>query len=170
MTTREKILVALTIAAVVAGGFMLLGKSAPSGPRQTGSAPQDRLNQMVVELSTALEHNENVQTQRQILLLAEKPWGDQLFLPSSPDLGRFDASVGDAAKPPANVAFTYSGYVATPRHKVAIINGLEYMQGERLEASGYVVQRIEAQQVIIGTADISIRIPLEGSEDRPPAE
>jgi len=169
MTTRERILVALMIVAIVAGGYLLLAKPTPSGPTPSSAAPPDRLNQMVVELSAALEHNDSVQTQRRILQLAETPWRAQLFLTSNPD-GRFNAPAGDAAKPPSNVAFTYSGYVATAHHKVAVINGLEYLQGERLEASGYVVQRIEAQQVIIGTDVISIRIPLEGSEDRPPAE
>jgi hypothetical protein len=170
MTTREKILVGLMIVAIVVGGYLLLAKPSPSGPPPTETAPQDRLNKMVVELSAALEHNDNVQTQRRILQLAETPWSAQLFLASQGQLGRFESSVGDAAKPPSNVAFTYSGYVATPGHKVAVINGLEYLQGERLDASGYVVQRIESKQVFIGTEDISIRIPLEGSEDQPAAE
>ena len=47
------------------------------------------------------------------------------------------------------ITFNYTGYMEYGRKKVAIINGLEYGEGEKLETPGYVLKAIFPGKVII---------------------
>jgi hypothetical protein len=51
---------------------------------------------------------------------------------------------------PSNVSLIYSGFIETPQRRVAIINGIEYIVGEMLDKSKFVVRHIDAQRVVLG--------------------
>jgi hypothetical protein len=47
------------------------------------------------------------------------------------------------------VSFSYSGYLKAKNKNVAIINGVEYEAGDRLEIEGYVLKKIYPGKVLI---------------------
>jgi hypothetical protein len=46
--------------------------------------------------------------------------------------------------------YTYTGFLQVGETKLAIINGMEYTQGEALGSAGHYVQNISARRVTIG--------------------
>jgi hypothetical protein len=48
-----------------------------------------------------------------------------------------------------NVSFSYSGYLNLRNKNLAIINGVEYETGDRLEIEGYVLKKIYPGKVVI---------------------
>jgi hypothetical protein len=62
---------------------------------------------------------------------------------------------------------SYTGFLEVGPQKLAIINGLEYAQGEALGATGYYVRSISARYVMVGKVNGSdtIRLPLQEAAD-----
>lgn len=56
---------------------------------------------------------------------------------------------GTGKKAVAPGIFNYTGFVITGNTKMAIINGIEYGQGDSLEKEGFVVEHISPEKVII---------------------
>jgi hypothetical protein len=63
----------------------------------------------------------------------------------------------------AKAAFHYMGYLETGEKKVAIINEIEYVAGDRLEKSDYILKRIEATSIVVAnrTDGATLVIPLQ---------
>jgi hypothetical protein len=58
--------------------------------------------------------------------------------------------------------FIYSGYLGTERKRMAIINGIEYAEGESLDVKGYVLKSVSPTGVVIenrGTG-ATVNVPL----------
>ena len=58
--------------------------------------------------------------------------------------------------------FIYSGYLGTERKRMAIINGIEYAEGENLDVKGYVLKSVSPTRVVIenrGTG-ATVDVPL----------
>ncbi len=62
---------------------------------------------------------------------------------------------------------SYSGFMQMGDTRLAIINGVEYEAGDRLEPDGLILRSISPNHVVIGSADIknkSVIIPMEEIE------
>jgi hypothetical protein len=57
----------------------------------------------------------------------------------------------------------YSGYVDSGKKKMAVINGLEYSEGDKLEISGYVLKKITAAKIVLSNKSEKIEkeIPIQ---------
>ncbi|MCX7634225.1 MAG: hypothetical protein N2Z74_00585, partial [Syntrophales bacterium] len=59
--------------------------------------------------------------------------------------------------------FTYTGYIEADKVKVAVINGVEYREGEELDVKGFFVKNIGKGRVLIENRVTGVvkKIPLE---------
>jgi hypothetical protein len=73
------------------------------------------------------------------------------------------AREGTAGKDVAAVKIIYSGYVDSGRKKLAIVNGIEYSAGEKLEMEGYVLKQITKSKVVISNRNTGseVEIPIQ---------
>ena len=71
-----------------------------------------------------------------------------------------DVKISEAA-PVAKIV--YSGYVEAGNKKMAVINGVEYSVGDKLEVGGYVLKKITATKVILNDKNEKIEkeIPIQ---------
>jgi hypothetical protein len=61
----------------------------------------------------------------------------------------------------------YSGFLQMGQKRLAIINGMEYETGDRLEPGGFLLKSISPTRVVIaprGKKSKSISLPMEDSE------
>jgi hypothetical protein len=161
MSTREKILVGLMIAAVCLGALMLFS----DGPRPTapkaGSDDPNTLTRMLTNLAAQFGNDTSLEENRYTLAMARTPWQDTLFLEDNGLLLSSAEPPGSGDTLPSNVALIYSGYIETTQRRVAIINGIEYVEGDQLDKSIYTVRQITPGQVTLGSPQQRVfSIPL----------
>lgn len=96
-----------------------------------------------------------------VVELSAKDWAKSPFL--SRELYRTWAvrAGGPSGQEGANIV--YSGYVDSGKHKMAILNGIEYRVGESLEIEGYILRQISPSRVVIYNKNTgnSLEIPLQ---------
>jgi hypothetical protein len=145
MTQREKIILGVTAAAIVAGALFLIVDwgpgTAPRAPRVDLKSLQEFASLTGEELKKA----DLTETQAYILERASAEW------PSDPFLGRkltaAKAESAKAAEIPA--ALAYTGFVIAGHARLAVINGMEYQVGEMVQGSELIVQAIDPQNVVV---------------------
>ncbi len=147
MTKREKIIVALAMAAMAYGGYVLFtvweGKKPPVVSQGEDLAA---LRELAVKSTEELKKDALSEAESHILARAEKDW------PGDPFLGRKLATrTPEPLKGPEGPAMslTYSGFIESGKKRLAIINGLEYKIGEQLETGDYIVLSIEPESVVL---------------------
>lgn len=172
MSKREKIIIAVLVVVVLLGGYFLLG-SRKSGP--TAIKPEVVVKQLEetqkfvasVNQAKAQEPGDTVFAPY-IIMRAKSKW------PADPFLDRDTAVSFEAEKVKTEVpeitnrdlGLSYTGYLVAGSHIIAIINGIEYEVGDKLEREGdYVVRAVTPAQVIIGRegSTIKVVVPLEDS-------
>jgi len=161
MSTREKILVGLMLVSVCLGMVIMFGDK-PGHPPATPAADEPKtLIRMLTNLTAQFGNDNSMKGERYTLSMARKPWQDTLFLSSGDILPTSMANPEAAEMLPSNLALIYSGYIETPQRRVAIINGIEYVEGEILDQSRLVVRHIDTQRVILGaSANKVFSVPL----------
>ena len=93
---------------------------------------------------------------------AEREWTQDPFLDSkaykSWSQVKVTAKEADAQK----IEFVYSGYLEVDRKRMAIINGMEYTEGEGLDTKGYVLKSVSPSSVVIENRGIgaTVNVPL----------
>ena len=136
-------------------------------PKKISSAPDmaqntAELSTFVTDLTAGLGQDTTKNLNALIFSRAEKEWTQDPFL----DAKSYKA--WSAAKAPVkgagapNGEFVYSGYLGTGRKRMAIINGIEYSEGESLDVKGYVLKSVSPTGVIIenrGTG-ATVNVPL----------
>lgn len=134
-------------------------------PKKRASAPDmaqktAELSTFVTDLTAGLGKDTTKNLNALIFSRAEKEWTQDPFL----DAKSFKA--WSTAKAPVKGAtkseFVYSGYLDTGRKRMAIINGIEYSEGESLDVKGYVLKSASPTKVVIenrGTG-ATVNVPL----------
>lgn len=93
--------------------------------------------------------------------MARTPWQDTLFLDDDSLLSSSVETLGPADMLPSNVSLVYSGYIETAQRRVAIINGIEYVEGDQLDKSVFTVRHITPSQVTVGSPQQQVfNVPL----------
>ena len=122
------------------------------------------LNAFVATISEALGKDASNSNGSLILGRAEKEWSSDPFL----DEKSFRAwsqtreQVKEAVAAP-KINFVYSGYLEVNRKRIAIINGMEYKEGESLDTKGYSLKSVSPSNVVIEnrTTRVTLNIPLQ---------
>lgn len=162
MGTREKILVALMVLAVLYGAFELfLRPPEKRGPEKKSGPDIESARQMAEEVTSRIEQAKLTALQKNTLNLAGQQWGRDPFYVLPEEQALSTTETGDNGR---SGSLKYTGYLEVGDTRMAIINGVEYRMGERLEKGGGVVKRITPGQVVIMSPRTGERFTVPYSE------
>lgn len=157
MTTREKIIVGVAVLAVIYGAYTLFFSTDTGVTTQAVRAePVADLQKFVIDVAQKLQKTQPTEAETQNLEQASRNWQKDPFLRSVAALtNELERSlpVEVVEKKPAPVEkpnLRYSGFLQMGAKRMAIINGMEYEEGEMLPASGYFIRSISPKSVVVG--------------------
>lgn len=171
MTKREKVIVGIMCLTVAFGAYDLLGKGGSARRKPASQAvrerPADDVRQFATEMARNVAAQKISNTSQHLIEQAATEWTRDPFIGSAAPLGNQPtpdrpATQSAPALAPLVPQYTYTGFLQVGDTKLAIINGMEYTQGEALGSTGHYVQNISARRVTIGQvrgAD-TIHLPL----------
>ncbi|MFP3998615.1 MAG: hypothetical protein ACLFUN_02125 [Desulfobacterales bacterium] len=161
MGRREKILVALMIAAVLYGAFELFLPARQTDQNQNKDTDIESARQIAEKISAEMEQAKLNPEQTHVLQLAAQNWGRDPFyrLPEQTMPEKPESSESKGAE-----GLRYTGYLKVGDIKMAIINGAEYRTGERIDNGGRVVREIYAKKVVLQSPDTGERIIVQYKE------
>ncbi|MBS3810025.1 MAG: hypothetical protein KGY38_07730, partial [Desulfobacterales bacterium] len=151
------------IAALAYGGFELFVASPEKGGGQEKSGPDiESARQMAQNIETRLKQTELSTLQNEILDLSARPWEKDPFhrLPQEEKI----TETKDSKQKAKQINLEYTGYLEIGSMKMAIINGVEYRTGQKLEQGTAVVQSISPDRVIIKSAKNGKKISVPYKE------
>ncbi|MCX5820495.1 MAG: general secretion pathway protein GspB [Deltaproteobacteria bacterium] len=95
---------------------------------------------------------------------AEREWTQDPFLDSRAYKSWTQVKVPakDAGAAAPKIEFVYTGYLEVDRKRMAIINGMEYREGEGLDTKVYVLKNVSPSSVVIENRGIgaTVNVPL----------
>ncbi|MFP4309147.1 MAG: hypothetical protein ACLFRG_12355 [Desulfococcaceae bacterium] len=149
MSIREKIILVLAFASLLYGAYEVFWNPRAVEFRKDGTADGEALSGFINRISGESTADRLNPAERGIIRMATQPWPDRFDAPRLP--------------PPAFEQLpVFSGFIRMGGRKMAIIDGREYAEGERLEESGYLVQEIEPHRIVIGgEGRRGVPIPLQ---------
>jgi len=164
MKPREKVVLAVVgLGIVCAGAFSMLSGEGPAtllGPDRAEAEKKAK------EVLDAVRADELDTLALYRLALAQRNLTDDPFARAVP--ARDASGPEDSAEVKS---FAYSGFMEMGETRFAIINGLEYVEGDELEDGGYFVRDIRRSRVVIERRDevqgISriITVPIQEGEE-----
>jgi len=116
---------------------------------------KQELSALVSTLSAGTEKEGAKNSVALVISRAEKEWARDPFLDGKSF--REWVQPKEPAKEPAKkeapvaakVDFAYTGYLEVKRKRMAIINGMEYKEGEALDVKGYILRSVSPEKVVI---------------------
>jgi hypothetical protein len=158
---RQIVILVVMVIAVLYGAYELLWtkkKAPPVDPAQKTS----ELSKFVTGLSATIGAEKDSTVI--IFTRAEKEWAQDPFLDSRQQLAwARSQALAKAGPGDKKIDFVYSGYLGSGKRSMAVINGMEYREGEPLEIAGFVLRSISRARVIIenlGTG-ATLDIPMQ---------
>lgn len=161
---REMIILGVMAIVILGAAFVYLSSKNKSPGADNMVQKTAELNTFVTGLTGSLKMDSMKSPGTLILARAEKEWTQDPFL-NRKDLMKWNEAKAIKAKEGAAVAkieFVYSGYFEVGRKKMAIINGMEYKEGESLDVKGYMLKSISPEKVVIENRGIgaTINVPM----------
>lgn len=161
MSKREKIILFLMALSLVYG-FYVFYIEAPGKKRpMVGNSKLESLNKFISHVAE-LTKGSLSEIDSYIVEKAPKQWDKDPLLSSDSEF-RFKAENTEADVLALKVNIKYTGYLNMGAKNFAILNGLEYEEGEELEKGGFIIRKIYPERVImvIKGKQEEITIPLE---------
>ena len=163
MSKREKILVGLMLLAVVYGLYVWFLPSPQQAVAKKGDNAQKQLNAFIIKVAeqTATGLSKNT---AYVLQKAEAMWERDPLIQIKPKAAEEEE---DRQQPVLSSKMTYTGFLRMGDKRLAIINGMEYEAGDRLEPSGFIIRSISPRRVVIappGRKKKTINLPMEETE------
>lgn len=148
MGKREKILVALMVAAILYGGFelLLLGVGGRTNYEPPATTDPQVAAEMIRQVKKEMNDAALTPHQQYALEAAATNRPTDLFhvLPEGRSIAPELPSTADEP-----VDFRYTGYLEIGGKRLAIINGKEYAEGDALDRKGFVLKRATPESVVI---------------------
>jgi len=155
---REMIILGVMAIAILYTAFIYLSPKKKDPGADTAKKTAE-LNTFVTDLSGSLKMDTMKNPGTLILARAEKEWTNNPFL-NGKDFKKWTeartAKVDGSAV--AKIEFVYSGYLEVGRKRMAVINGVEYKEGEALDVKGYMLKSISPAKVVIENRGIGATI------------
>jgi type II secretory pathway component PulC len=165
MGKRQVIILAVMAIAILYAAFVYLAPNKKMIPGMDMTQKTADLNTFVTGLTASLGKESSKNPGSLIFSRAEKEWAQDPFLDSRSykswtQVKVTAAAAGAAAAP--KIEFVYSGYLEVDRKRMAIINGMEYREGEGLDTKGYVLKSVSPESVVIENRGIgaTVNVPL----------
>ena len=169
MTTREKIIVGLMCVTVIYGAYEVLfsGSSKSNKSPTIAQSNSDDLQTIVAgisqKLTVANNERENVNA---VVKAVSELTKDPFIQTIQPLSAKPDVQVKQnktVEKSTREISFSYSGFMQVGDIRLAIIDGIEYVEGDAIGATGYYIRSISDQRVVLGQVNGKeiIRLPLQ---------
>jgi hypothetical protein len=163
LAKREKIILGVMAIAIIFAAFIYLSpKKKSPGTTENITEKTSELNTFTAGLAGTLKEDTIENPGTRILARAEKEWIRDPFL-SSRDLIKWNEAKARKAKEDAAVTkidFVYSGFFEVRGKKMAIINGIEYKEGEALDVKGYMLKSVSPEKVVIENRGIGAKLSV----------
>jgi hypothetical protein len=161
---REIIILGFVAVVIIYALFDFL--SPKKKPETDVAQKSAELNTFVADLTGSLEKGAAKNLGAVIFSRAEKEWTQDPFMDAKALKAWTEAKMAKARveeAPVKAVEFIYSGYFEIGRKRMAIINGIEYNEGEVLDVKGYVLKSVSPSRVLIENRGIgaTLNVPLQ---------
>jgi hypothetical protein len=165
MTKREKIIVGIMLLTVGYGAIELLLPK-PKGVAVQSVQSAEGLNAFISKVADTVK-GATSETSDLVIAKAEAAWKQNPFieLRKTPEVQPASQAEKPAQKRTANLA--YSGFIELGSKRLAIINGLEYEAGDRVDPGGLVIKSILPNKVIMSSSpgeSTPVVLPLQETE------
>jgi hypothetical protein len=160
---RQMIILAVMVIAILYGAYELFLTKKKGPPVDLAQKTAD-LKTFVAGLATGIGAEKDVTVL--IFSRAEKEWTQDPFLDSQSQRAWAQtrtAAQAVAGKDDKKIEFVYSGYLGLGKKNMAVINGMEYREGEALDTAGFVLRSATPERVVIenrGTG-ATLNIPMQ---------
>ena len=169
MKKSEKIIIGLTVAAALYGGVdYLIGHRGPAQPpAQAGGVEIAAVRGQL----TAIMRDPDDRDAARLAQIMDRHWSEGIFFDKpAAALEGAEADRRQAAMDQFSdlaAALSYSGYLEMNNRRIAIINGLDYREGE--EVNGFTIEKIAKDHVQVSRQGFlfTISAPESGPDDRP---
>jgi hypothetical protein len=162
MTNREKIIVGLMLIVVVYGVYTLF-LSSPSETKISGQQNLETLNTFVAKIADKAKSGLS-KKQSYVLQKAKTKWKQDplIQMREAPKVEEEEVIM-----PATKSKIVYTGFLQMGNKRLAIISGMEYEAGDKLEPGGFIVRNINPNHVVLGTSNTGKQtfiIPMEEME------
>jgi len=162
MTNREKIIVGLMLTVVVYGVYTLFFSS-PSETKISGQQNLETLNTFVAKIADKAKSGLS-KKQSYVLQKAKTKWKQDplIQMREAPKVEEEETIM-----PATKSKIVYTGFLQMGNKRLAIISGMEYEAGDKLEPGGFIVRNINPNHVVLGTSNTGKQtfiIPMEEME------
>ena len=161
MSKREKIILFFMALSLVYGFFVFFIEAPGKKGAMGQSSKLESLNKFISHVAELTKESLS-EIDSYIIEKAPKQWDKDPLLSSDTEF-QFKAENTEADVSALKVNIKYTGYLNMGAKNFAILNGLEYEEGEELEKGGFILRKVYPERVIIvikGKQE-EITIPLE---------
>ena len=153
---REKIILGVVAIVILYAAFDYLAPKKKNHGEDMARKTTE-LNTFVTDLTAGLGKDISKNLGALIFSRAEKEWTQDPFLDGRAFKLRTEvkAPAEDTRAAAPKIEFVYAGYLEVGRKRMAIINGVEYREGEALDIKGFVLKTVSPTRVVIGTPIVS---------------
>ena len=164
MSNREKIIVALMVLSVIYGVYIIFFES----PKQAtsfgggGDRELEALNTFITKVADKTKSGTSKQ-QAYVLQKAQNIWKQDPLV----QLETQKVEVDTGPESVKDTRVQYTGFLEMGDTRLAIISGMEYEIGDRLEPGGFVIRRILPSHVVVappGKKKKTMILPMEETE------
>jgi hypothetical protein len=166
MKKREKIIVAVMVAALLYGCYHFLFSDSSGSNKNVFNNIQAPVNEFVTDLIMRIRQSDSTERDNLILKKSSGVWKKDPFL-----VLQKITNVEEENKKKEKIilsknlagAFNYSGYIEMGKSRLGIINGREYLAGDNLAIKGAVLQKVSPKEVhiLLEEGQGVIVIPIE---------
>ena len=173
MATREKIILIILMLFVVVGGYVYFFQNGSQEPASATLDQTANLDEFVTQINQSLAKQDYTDADMFKITRAATQWTHDPFLRSALPITKepvVEKNTADAGKiAAAELNFKYSGYLMIGKSKLAIINGIEYREGDIMEEGEYILKGISPQQAVLGLKgkEVNLFLPLEETTTLP---
>jgi hypothetical protein len=146
MSNREKIIVALMVLSVSYGAYILFFSTPPKSKivSSVGDRQLEVLNTFITKVADKTKSGLSKE-QAYILQKAQAEWKQDPFVQLRPK--KVEEDTGPA--PVLDARVRYTGFLQMGDRRLAIISGMEYETGDRLESGGFIIRSIFPNRVMV---------------------
>ena len=154
------------VVAVGYGGYTLFlsGPPGETALMREGDRELKALNSFISKVADKTKKSLSKE-QAYVLQKAQTEWKQDPLIQIEPKMSREER---DAREPLVlKNKILYTGFLQMGHKRLAILNGIEYEVGDRLEPDGVILRGIHPNHVVIGSPDVrskKVILPMEESE------